>query len=411
MLSVNYGNPTYCHCQTTSFIWSKTMKLSKLLLSVAAPLLVFQLSGCGDGNSVTVYNPKTPAYSTIIEEVDNYLAEHQQDNQPGLSILIRKDGEVVYKGSKGLANKHTGERITDSTGFRIASVSKPFTALAVMQLVESGQVQLSDTLDQHIEEIPSAYASITMHQLLSHQSGIPDYINDTDNLALLDDLTNVQLLALAVANDEDELEFTPGTDADYSNTGYVLLAEVVKRVTNMSLPEYLKFEFYDKLGMTNSYMIDENREMGDYGEAVALSHADTADVYAIGRENITFNALIYGSSGQVSSINDMNVFLDALADEQIVSQQTLTQMTQKVSAISEIGDYGLGWLTGTGNYWHNNKYTHTNDYWHSGGYGGYRSILSISPELGLEVVVLSNGGEETQPRTWDILEIARNFYR
>lgn len=388
--------------------------MNNLRLFISLPaVLAFLLSGCGDegGGHTGTINIPISAQASITEILDDYLLQHQEHNVPGMSILVRKDGKLVYKRSKGLANKFTGAEITDDTGFRIASVTKPFTALAIMQLVERGQVLLSAPLAQYITEIPQAYAAITVRQLLSHGSGIPDYINDADNLAVLDNVTTEQFLALAVARGEDELEFPPGTRAEYSNTGYVLLAEIIKRVTGMNLPEYLQHEIYDKLAMTTSYMIDENREIGDYGEDVALSHANTAKVYAIGRENVTFNALIYGSSGQVSSINDMNIFLDALAGSEIVSEQTLNQMTQPFSALANIGDYGLGWITGTGNYWHNEQYTSQGDYWHSGGYGGYRSLLAVSPELGLEVVVLSNGGEQTQPHTWNILAMARSFYQ
>ena len=387
-----------------------TGQIMKLLKSYLLPILLINLTACGSGSDdkVVVVLPVAP---TITETIDNYLAENQTNNEAGISVLIRKNNQVVYRKSKGLANKFTEESITNQTGFRVGSVTKPFTAIAIMQLVEQGLLQLSDPISLFIPQSPSAYADITVEQLLNHQSGIPDYINDEDNLTHLHNLTTTEFISLAIASGANNLEFEPGTSAQYSNTGYVILAEIVYRVTGLSLPEYLQIEIYDKLGMSQSYMISENRQMGDMGESVALSMAQSKEVYAVDREDYTFNALIYGSSGQVSSIDDMNIFLQALKKGDIISQQTLAKMTQPLSALPEIGDYGLGWITGTGNYWHNDKYTSEQDYWHSGGYGGYRSLLSISPALDLEVVVLTNGGDKTQDHTWNILELSRNFYR
>lgn len=385
----------------------KTLYCFSLLLM----LFVLLLSGCGGGSRGST-EPRIlpPPQANLTDTLDDYLDTYQNDDQPGLSILVRKNGKMVYMESKGLANNNTGAAINNKTGFRIGSVTKPIVALAVMQLVEQGILNLQDTLSQHISSVSQAYGEITLFQLLTHQSGIPDYINDNDVPEITHNMTTEQFIELGVSTNESDLEFLPGTSSQYSNTGYVILAEVIQRVTGQKFTDYMQLEFYDRLNMQESYIISQDREMGDRGEDVALSHAKTTDVYAIGRENQTFNALIYGSSGQVSSIEDMNKFLEALASGDIVSTETLASMIVPQSALTDIGDYGLGWLTGSGEYWHNGKYTSESDYWHSGGYGGYRSLLSISPQHGIEVVVLTNGGDTTQEHTWNILELVRQHY-
>lgn len=369
------------------------------------------LSACGGGGGDT-RDPIiiAPPQATIEATINRYLDDNLRDSQPGLSVLVRKDGEVVYAGGRGLANRHSGETIRAETGFRIGSISKPFTALAIMQLVERGMLRLDDRLDVHINEIPANYAGITVEQLLAHRSGIPDYINDNNELHLLDGLTTAQFIQLAIDNEVDNLEFSPGTTAQYSNSGYVLLAEIVSRVSGLSFPEYMDLEIFQPLGMTDSFVIHEHQHLGDNGAPFALSLADTRKVYATDRVDITFDALIYGSSNVVSSAEDMARFLEGLEQERIVSYETLSEMLVVRSALTDIGDYGLGWITGTGNYWHKGRYTDSDDYWHSGGYGGYRSLMSISPDDGLDIVVLSNGGDDTQPHTWNILELTRNYY-
>lgn len=382
---------------------------SYFLLFVVITLCLSQLTACGGSKSsppMTV----TPG-ATISESIDDYLAVNQSTTAPGLSVLVRKNGELVYINGKGLADAQTGGMINESTGFRVASVTKPFTALAIMTLVENGQLELQNTIADFIPDAPLGYRNITVFQLLTHQSGIPDYINDTDTVTQLHNLTSQQFIALAIDNGDDELEFVPGSQAQYSNTGYVILANIIERLTGLSFPDYMEMEFFVPLGMRNSYIIDEYRNMGDLGEDAALSLAQTRNVFVIGRDNETFNALMYGSSGLVSSVEDINLFLQALADGIVVSSDTLTQMIQPQSALDGIGDYGFGWITGTGQYFHTGKYTSNGDYWHSGGYGGYRSIFSVSPVNGLEVVVLTNGGDATQDHTWNILELARKFYK
>ena len=386
------------------------MKLA--YFSTSLLMLCLLLAGCG-GSSGGNSQPKPvlpPPQANLSDTLDTYLNTNQPEDAPGLSVLVRKDGQVVYKKSKGLANSFTGAQINNNTGFRLGSVTKPFVALAIMQLEERGFLNLEDRLAQYIPGISEVYGDITLFQLLTHQSGIPDYVNDTDNLMPLDNLTTEQFINLGITTGESELEFSPGSQAQYSNTGYVALTAVIEHVTGLSFVDYMQLEIFDYLGMNNSYVINENRQMGDLGEDAALSHARTKKVYAIGFENQEFNALIYGSSGQVSSIEDMNAFLIGLANEEIVSRQTLDKMLVPQSPLNDIGDYGLGWLLGTGNYWHNDRYTSKSDYWHSGGYGGYRTLLSISPQHGIEVVVLTNGGNITQEHTWNILELVRQHY-
>lgn len=371
--------------------------------------ILSQLVGCG--GSTPSGNIVVEPGDTISESIDAYLETNQSKTAPGLSILVRKDGELVYINGSGLANAQTQSKINKGTGFRLASVTKPFTALAVMKLVENGQLDLQNKIVEFIPDAPVAYRDITLLQLLTHQSGIPDYINDSDTVAHLDDLTSQQFISLAIANGDDELEFVPGTRGEYSNTGYVILADIIERVSGFSFPEFMHLEFFSPLGMNSSYVVNEHRGMGDLGEDVALSMAQTKDVFVIGRENETFNALIYGSSGIVTTVEDMNLFLQGLNEGLVVTADTLMQMIQPLSTLDNIGDYGLGWIIETTRNSNNGKYTSIGDYWHSGGYGGYRTILSISPEMGLEVVILSNGGDVTQPHTWNILELVRKFYQ
>lgn len=348
-----------------------------------------------------------PEPTTLESKINQYLELEQSESSPGLSIAVRKGNEIMYMGNKGLARADVKQSINSETQFRIGSITKPMTAIAVMQLIEKGLLSLDDKLLSFYPELPDSFENITISHLLSHRSGLLDYIEDNTNLEALDNL-NMQD-ALAFISDPnsgfENLTFQPGTMGRYSNTGYVLLALIIEKITDMTLPGYLDQYVFDPAGMENTFVISENEHLGDHGENYALSFGTNKDV-------LGFNSLIYGASGVVSTSDDMLLFVNALLSNQLISEESLNLMTQTVGSLPNIEtDYGLGWLTGTGNYWHTDFITDPNDYWHSGGFDGYRTVLSINPTLNYEVIVLSNGGDDTTEKMWKILEIARKHYK
>jgi CubicO group peptidase (beta-lactamase class C family) len=185
-------------------------------LLVTLMLTASLLSGCsGSGGGTKVEPILPPIAETLTETLDNYLTANQLLNAPGLSIHVKKDGAVVYNAARGLANSHPELSISEVTGFRLASVTKSFTALVVMQLADQGLLSVDDKLLSHIPELSSAYRDITLHHLLTHQSGIPDYLQ-----------------------------------------------------ANIFMP----------LGMHNSYVANEFHQVGEFGENTALNNANTSDV-------------------------------------------------------------------------------------------------------------------------------------
>ena len=348
-----------------------------------------------------------PAPTTLEGKIQQYLEQKQSPDQPGLSISVRKDNEIVYEGSKGLARMSINQSINAETQFRIGSISKPITALAIMQLVESGELSLDDKLLSFYPELSSNFEHITISHLLSHRSGLLDYIEDNTNVLALDDLDIQDALAFIRDPNSgfENLEFEPGTMGRYSNTGYVLLALIIEKVTGMTLPAYLSQHIFEPAGMNSTFVISEDEHLGDHDDNYALSLGTNINV-------LGFNSLIYGASGVVSTTSDMMLFVEALLNGEFVTAETLMMMTQTQGTVPNIEtDYGLGWLTGTGNHWHTGYITDQNDFWHSGGFDGYQTVLSINPDLNLEMIILSNGGNDTKQKMWDLLELARNHYR
>ncbi len=379
---------------------SNTLKeLSYKLLLVLFALLPMLLLSCGNDDSEVI----TP--TTLAGKIELYLEQHQAEDEAGLGIAIRKDGQVVYQTHSGIARFDINQSINANTQFRTGSISKPMTALAVMQLVEEGKLNLDDRLLSFYPELPQSFEHITLRHLLAHRSGMLDYIDDNNNILSLHNLPTKEVLNFFNGSGLENLNFEPGTNGRYSNTGYVLLGLVVEQVAETTLPAYLQERLFDPAGMTNTFVISENEHLGDHGENYALSYGTQINVKG-------FNSLIYGASGVVSTTTDMMKFVEALLTYEFVSRESLDLMTQSQGSLPGIGtDYGLGWLTGTGSYWHTGKITDPNDFWHSGGFDGYQTVLSINPDLDLQIIVLSNGGNDTKEQMWDLVELTRNHFR
>ena len=371
----------------------------KKQISIGLVMILLFVTACNDEE------PILETATTLEGKIDQYLERNQAANEAGLSVAVRKSGQVVYQGNAGIARFERKQSINSDTQFRIGSISKPITALAIMQLVEKSMLNLDDQLLSFYPELPQSFEGISLKHLLAHRSGMLDYIDDNTNLSSLDNVLTSEVLGFFDGSGLENLNFEPGTMGRYSNTGYVLLALVVEKVTEIPFPEYLNQEIFGPAGMTNTFVISEQAHLGDHGENYALSFGSNIKVKG-------FNSLIYGASGVVSTTTDLMKFTAALLDDNIVSKASLDLMTQTQGSVPDIGtDYGLGWLTGTGNYWHTGRLTDPNDFWHSGGFDGYQTVLSINPDIDLEVVVLSNGGNDTKEKMWAVLELVRKHYK
>ncbi len=336
-------------------------------------LLTLLLNACSNTGKVAVVEPGIQA--TLAETLDLYLDANIEETSPGMAILVVKDGVVSYSGTRGMANKHTTLSIQSDTGFRLASISKTFTALAVMQLVEQQSLSPADPILLFLPELSTAWQDITIHHLLSHQSGIPDFANGFGTERLPDGVTNQDVIDYFATH--DRLEFEPGTNGQYSNTGYVLLTEIVSRLSGLYFAEYLAMNIFRPLGMINSYVADEH-SVPLQNEALNYAELTTLD-------GIRF--FVTGSSGVVSSLDDMALFMDALLSEGIVTTETLKVMRQPHTLDLLPGsDYGYGLLL---------DQSGKDAFAHSGGHDGFLTWMLVNRDTGIRLVILGNGGDRT----------------
>ena len=218
---------------------------------------VLALSACGDGGEAASGARQNATASSTAATADSERSARSQsvldnaitDDEPGCSAAVGIEGQVAWTGVHGLANLETGSKITDGTVFDIASVSKQFTATAVLLLADQGKLSIEDSLASHVSELPDWAQTVTVSDLIHQTSGIPDYIGllEDSGYAYTDPTTQEQ--AVQALAEVPELQFEPGTQFDYSNSNYLLLADIAQRVSGQPLPAFLTAQIFRPLDL------------------------------------------------------------------------------------------------------------------------------------------------------------------
>lgn len=298
----------------------------------------------------------------------------EKTGAPGLSVAIAKNGKVAWNDGFGIADVENQVNVRPNAVFRIASISKPMTATAVMQLVERGQVALDDPIQKHLPSFPDKGATVTLRHLLTHTSGIRHYkpgeFDSKTSYASLDD-------AFAVFAG-DPLVHEPGSAYLYSTYGYNLLAGVVERASGLSFEQYLEKHVWGPAGMADTRLEHPQEIVGHRvrqyvrlpsGDLLNAPYADLSVKWAGG--------------GIISTAPDLARFHVALEKGALLKKDTLAQMY--MAATLNDGsktEYGLGWqvVHAEGQRW----------IAHSGGATGGTTYLLRSPETGIAVAILGN---------------------
>lgn len=248
-------------------------------------------------------------------------------------LLVAKDGQVIYENYQGYADLRTNDRITDTTAFHIASASKTFTGIAILQLVQAQQVSLNDTLQKFFPGFP--YEGITVKMLLSHRSGLPNYlyfIEDKKWKKKGGFVTNEDVLEI-LFTEKPPRQANPNRRFQYCNTNYVLLALILEKVTGQSYPDYLRTHFFGPLQMNHSFVFTTKDSL-----KVFPSFQHTGGVWA----DDIFEGT-YGDKNIYSTPRDLLKWDQALYTENLVNKALLdSAFTPYSNERPSIHNYGLG---------------------------------------------------------------------
>jgi len=310
--------------------------------------------------------------------VDALLRPYAAPDVPGASVLVAWRGQVVYQQACGLADLETSAATITTTNYRLASVSKQFTATAVMLLAQRNQLNYTDTLPCFFPGFPAYGRAITIHHLLTHTAGLPDYedlippttqtpLQDRDVLALLQTSTAGY--------------FPPDSAFRYSNSGYALLALIVERVSGCSFADFLAHHIFQPLGMTGAVAFQAGVSQVAHR---AFGYHATANGFTRRDQNLTSSVL--GDGGIYACVEDLFRWDQALYTNQLLrADSRVAAWTPHVWVENGRLAYGYGWFIEPvqGRVCH----------WHFGSTTGFRTAVERFPQEALTVIVLLNRDE------------------
>ena len=310
--------------------------------------------------------------------VDVVLHEYAIPDGPGVSAVVVKNGSVLYKKSFGLANVEESRVITSETNFRLASLTKQFTAMAILILVNDSKLSLKDPMSKFFPEFPGYGSGITIRHLLTHSSGIVDYES------LLPDTQTVQIHdrdVLRLLSAIDTVYFKPGEQYRYSNSGYALLALIIEKASGQSFAEFLKARIFTPLGMKRSVAFEEGISTVS-NRAFGYSRTDTGWVFS----DQSSTSAVLGDGGIYTSINDLVSWDQSLTAGYLVPLYLLRECwTPTTLNDGSKTEYGFGWVLNlSGRY---PRHSHT------GTTRGFRNIIVRYPVQHLTIIILTNRNE------------------
>ncbi|MCB1024988.1 MAG: serine hydrolase, partial [Acidobacteria bacterium] len=313
---------------------------------------------------------------TQSEMVDQYLARWNSLEAPGLEVAVVKEGKIIHNKGYGLADLEHKIPINSNSVFAVASISKQFTAFSILLLADEGKLSIDNDVRKYIPELADFGNTITLRHLLNHTSGLREQgvLFEMAGWRYDDITTNEQNLKLV--SRQKELNFKPGTKFEYSNTGYSLLAEVVKRVSGKSFGEFTKQRIFDPLGMDNSSFPDDYRD-------VIPNRVASYNVSSEGYVRSILNSTVVGSSGLVTTAEDLSKWATNFEDPKAGNAKIIEQM--KIQGILNSGEktnYAMGQVV--------QPYKGLETFGHGGTTAGFKTFLLRIPSQKLSVIVFAN---------------------
>ncbi len=325
--------------------------------------------------------------------IDSLFARFAQPGMPGASVLVVRHDSVLLRASFGLADVEGAIAATPATNYRLASLSKQFTATAIVLLARDGQLSLDAPVRDLLPTLPAYASAVTIRHLLTHTSGLWDYedfVPDTQ-VVQVHDADALELLRTST----DRLYFEPGTEWRYSNTGYALLALVVERVSGMRFADFVRERVFVPLGMHDTFAHEEGRST-----VPRRAWGYTVRDGQVTRTDQSSTSAVLGDGGVYSSLDDLTKWHASLDRAPLVGDSlwraTTTPFTLRNGSPTE---YGFGWFV--------DRFRGQRRLRHHGETRGFTNAVSRFPDAGVTIVVLTN---RTGSEPWDVVDALAELY-
>jgi len=308
-------------------------------------------------------------------KIDSIVSLHYSANEPGITILVAKEGKSIYSKAFGKANLELNTPLQKSSVFQIGSITKQFTAVAILMLAEQGKLNIQDKIGKYIPEYAEVGKDITIHHLLNHTSGIK-------NITLLSEKHNTSRMdrspkELITYFKDEPLEFIPGKKFKYSNAGYILLGQIIEMVSKQSYGEFIQENIFDKIGMTSSYYGNikhsiPNRTTGYIIEQNEFINADYMNL-----------SLAYSAGAILSTTEDLLKWQNALLSNTLLKESSIKQaMTPTILNSGKRIPHGYGFRF--------SRLGNSHVIAHTGSTKGFTSIALFLPQENMYITALTN---------------------
>ncbi|HZV34662.1 MAG TPA: serine hydrolase domain-containing protein [Verrucomicrobiae bacterium] len=312
-----------------------------------------------------------------LSRIDALFRDFDRPDAPGATVMVIRDAKVLFAKSYGLADVEKKIPATPDTNYRLASVTKQFTAMVIMQLADRAKLSLDDPITKFFPEFPGYGNKITVRHLVNHTSGLWDYEE------LIPKGTPIPVLdidALRLVMQRDKTYFPPGTQFRYSNTGFALLALIVEKVSGETFAAYLREHIFAPLHMNQTLAYEAGISIVPNR---AFGYTQTAEGFKRTDQSLTSSVL--GDGGVYSSIADLRKWDEALYSTKLVSRKML-KAAFTAGPNTKHGDgtvqYGFGWFI--------SEYRGLRNIWHSGESIGFTTRIERFPDRKFTVIILTN---------------------
>lgn len=344
------------------------------------------LNSCKQNSEIAKSEPITNQKTLKLDTLYSELYEKGAFNG---SVLIAEDGQIIFEKSYGLADEQTNRKLNDSTIFELASVSKQFTAMGIVQLKKEGKLSYQEDITKYVPELID-YKGITIQNLLNHTGGLPDYMElsdknwDKSNIATNDDMLEM------FKQVKPKKLFEPNEKWDYSNTGYLILATIIERASGQEFEEYLKNKIFEPLEMENTFVYRRRftpKEVPNYANGYIYSDSLQKKILPdeIGKDfYVVYLDGIVGDGMVNSNPKDLLKWDRALYKDNLINDEDRELIFSSVmTKDSSQTDYGFGWMI-------DSTKTYGRVAYHSGGWAGYISYIERDIDNDKTIIVLQN---------------------
>ena len=364
------------------------MKYSFTLLAILFALFAFGQKPEGQAT-------KSSSLGLVIEkttagEINSIFNQAYPAESPGVAVLIAKDDKIIYRKAFGMANLELQVPMNPENVFQLASITKQFTSVSILMLMEEGKLSLTDPLTKYIADFPRGN-EITLHHLLNHTSGIVSYTN----LPEFREKTRLDLSPEEIIKSFKDLplEFNPGENQAYSNSGYVLLGFIIEQLSGMSYGDFIQKSIFDRLDMKNSHYADPYK--------IIPNRASGYQLYEGSFENPEYMSptIPYAAGSLLSTIDDMFLWNKAIHHNTLISEKSKQlAFANQILANGKAINYGYGWYI--------NEIAGVSTLEHPGGINGYTTSGIYIPESNIYSIVLSNldDGIGAEPHNIKVVE-------